>query len=100
MYVAAFVTDKPGMAQTRSGLREAFVMYLSTHPDHPEVVVHHAGPTLGDDGESITGLLMVMEAPSLDAAHAFLADSPYAKADLFAESDVRAWDWTTGRPGG
>ena len=40
-----------------------------------------------------------MEAPSLDAARAFLADSPYARADVFAECTVRPWEWTTGRPG-
>ena len=98
MYVAAFVTNKPGAARARSETRDAFVAYLRSHPAHPDVVVHHAGPTLADDGESVVGLLLVMEAPSLNAARTFLADSPYAKADVFAECAVRAWDWTTGRP--
>ena len=99
MYVAAFVTDKPGVAQVRSETREAFRNYLRDHPAHPGVVVHHGGPTLADDGESVVGLLLVMEASSLDEARAFVADSPYAKAGLFAECEVQAWDWTTGRPG-
>ena len=99
MYVAAFVTDKPGVTHVRSDTREAFQAYLRDHPAHPGVVVHHGGPTLADDGESVVGLLLVMEASSLDEARAFVADSPYAQADLFAECDVRAWDWTTGRPG-
>ena len=98
MYVAAFVTNKPEAAGTRSEKRDAFVAYLRSHPAHPDVVVHHAGPTLAEDGESVVGSLLVLEAPSLDAAGAFLADSPYAKADVFAECTVRAWDWTTGRP--
>ena len=99
MYVAALITDKPGVAQVRSETREAFRAYLRSHPSHPDVVVHHAGPTLADDGESVVGLLLVVEAPSLEAAHAFLDDSPFAKAGVFAESHVREWDWTTGRPG-
>ena len=99
MYVVASVTDKSGVAQVRSETRDTFRAYLRDHPAHPEVVVHHAGPTLADDGESIVGLLLVMEAPSLDEARAFVADSPFAKADIFAESQVCIWDWTTGRPG-
>ena len=99
MYCAAIVTDKPGVARVRAETREAFRDYLRSHPAHPGVVVHHGGPTLTDDGESIDGLLLVMEAPSLDDARAFVTDSPYGKADLFAECDLRVWDWTTGRPG-
>ncbi len=99
MYVVAFVTDKPGVAEVRAETRPAYRAYLRDHPTHPDITVHHAGPTFTDDGESITGLLVVMEAPSLDEARAFMADSPLAKADVFAECDVRRWDWLTGSPG-
>ena len=99
MYIAAFITHKPEAAQARSESQEAFRRYLHSHPAHPDVVVHHAGPTLADDDESIVGLLLVMEAASLDAARAFLDDSPYATADVFAECELREWDWLTGRPG-
>ena len=99
MYVVAFITDQPGVAQVRDETREAFLEYLRDHPTHPGVVVHHGGPTLSDDGASIVGRLLVMEAPSVDAARAFLADSPFAKANVFAECHVRAWDWITGRSG-
>ena len=75
-----------------------FRAYLRDHPSHPDVVVHHGGPTLAADGETPNGLLLVMETPSLDAARAFLNDCPYAKVDIFAECDLRAWDWYTGRP--
>ncbi len=99
MYVAAFITDKPGTTQVRSETQDAFRAYLRDHPAHPDVVVHHGGPTLGDDGETPTGLLLVAEAPSVDAVRAFLNDCPYAEADVFGECDVREWDWFTGRPG-
>ncbi len=98
MYVAAFITDKSGVSQARDDTRGAFMEYLRSHPAHPDVVVHHGGPTLGDDGESIVGRLIVMEAPSVEAARAFLDDSPFARADVFAECHVHAWDWTTGCP--
>ena len=99
MYFAVFVTHKEGTGQERLGLRDGFAAYLRDHASHPDVVVHHGGPTLGDDGESVNGLFLAVEAPSLEAARAFIADSPYGQANLFAESHVRPWDWLTGRPG-
>ena len=99
MYFAIFVTDKPGVGERRNELRDEFIAYLRHHPDHPDVVYHHGGPTLADDGATIVGLLNVIEAPSLEAARAFVAESPYAKAELFADVHVRPWDWMTGRPG-
>ena len=99
MYVVAFVTHKPGRVEAGSEMQNAFIDYLRDHPDHPDVVVHNAGPTLSDDSESIVGLLVIVGAPSLEAARAFLADSPYGKADVFADVQVRPWEWRTGRPG-
>ena len=99
MYFAIFASDKPGMLQVRNEQRDAFSAYLHDHPDHPDVIFHHGGPTLDDDGETVVGLLLVIEAPSLETARAFLRDSPFAKADLFEEIEVRPWQWTTGRPG-
>ena len=98
MYVVAFVTDRPGTTQVRAETQEAYRAYLLDHPAHPDIVVHHAGPTLGADGETPLGLLLVAEAPSVDAVRAFLDDSPYASAGVFGECDVREWDWYTGRP--
>ena len=99
MYVVVFATDKPGVADLRNETREEHRAYLRDHPAHPDVVLLHGGPTLADDGESANGLLMVVEAPSVDAARAFLADSPYEKAGVLAESQVREFDWVTGSPG-
>ena len=98
MYCVAFVTHKPGQVQAGSEIQGAFIDYLRNHPEHPDVVVHNAGPTLADDSETIVGLLLIAEAPSLEAARAFLADSPYGKADVFADAQVRQWDWRTGHP--
>ena len=98
MYVAAFITDKPGTTQVRSETQDTFRAYLRDHPGHSDVVVHHGGPTLAEDGTPM-GLLLVAEAPSVDAVRAFLNDCPYAEAGVIGECDVREWDWFTGRPG-
>ena len=99
MYIVAYVTHKPGRVQAGSELQDAFIDYLRNHPDNPGVVVHNGGPTLSDDSKTIVGLLLTLDAPSLEAARAFLADSPYGKADVFAETEFRPWEWRTGRPG-
>ena len=99
MYVVAFVTHKPGRVESGSEIQNAYIDYLRNHPAHPGVVVHNAGPTLDDDSQAIVGLLLIAEAPSLEAVRAFLADSPYGKADVFADVQVRPWEWRTGRPG-
>ena len=99
MYVVAFATHKPGRVQAGSEIQDAFADYLRNHPDHPDVVVHNAGPTLSDDSETTVGSVLIAEASSLEAARAFLADSPYGRADVFAETQVLLWDWRTGRPG-
>ncbi len=99
MYFVVFVTDKPGVEHRRGDLQDAFSGYLRSRADHPDVTVHHGGPTLADDGVGTVGLLMVVEAPSRDAVQAFLDGSPFGKADIFADIRIRQWDWRTGRPG-
>ena len=99
MYFVVFATHKEEMASERLGLSDAFTNYVHDRTHHPDVTVHHGGPTVAESGEAVTGLLLVLEAPSIEAARAFLAGSPYAGADVFAHSHIREWNWLTGRPG-
>ena len=96
MVLATFIEDTE---RVRERPADAFGAYLHDQSRHPDVIVHHGGPTLGDDGETADGVLLVVEAPSLGAARALVADSPYGEAGLLAEIRVRAWSWLTGRPG-
>lgn len=79
--------------------RDDFAAYVRDRDRHPDVDLLHGGTTLDDDGETVNGLLLVVEAPSLGAARAFVAESPYGQAGLLADADVRPWNWMTGRPG-
>ena len=99
MYFTIFATDRPETAEVRSRHVEAFREYLHDHPGHPGVVLHLGGRILADDAQTPIGTHIVIEAPSLEAARAFIEDSPYGRADLFAELHVRPWKWITGRPG-
>ncbi len=99
MYFAVIGMDKQGVAQTRSDLQQDFIAYLRNHPGHPDVTVLNGGPMLAEDGESMVGTLLTVEAPSRAAVAAFVEDSAYGKAGLFADVQIRQWDWMTGRPG-
>ena len=98
MHFAVWTTNGAGTEPARLEHRDAFEAYLRNHPDHPGVTVRHAGPTLAEDGQSIIGALFVIEAPTLEAARALMADSPYGKAGIFADWHVRPWTWMTGGP--
>ena len=120
MYIVVFGTDKPGMVDVRSSRFDDYRAYLLDHPDHPDVVVHHSGATLSvdgtanstistevgaysgpipsEDGTVRNGSLIVVDAPSVEAARAFVADSPFGRAELFAELHIRPLVWLIGRP--
>lgn len=98
MHFVVFGTHRDETGQAREALAGAFADYVGDQGHHPDVTVHHGGPTLSEDGETVNGLLLVIEAPSPTAARAFLDRSPYGQADLLAECQVRPWRWLTGRP--
>ena len=98
MYFVMFGSDRPGTGQQRLDALDDVVSYLRDRPGHPDVTVHCGGPTLDEEG-AINGTLVIIEASSLDAAQAFLADHPLRKLDILDEVGVRQLDWKTGRPG-
>lgn len=88
-------TDKPNSLETR----------LSTRPGHLEFLKEIAesgalklgGPFLDADGKPC-GSMLVIEAVDIDAAKALVARDPYAKAGVFASTEMRPWNWTFGKP--
>jgi uncharacterized protein len=85
MRVALICTDKPGALQTRLDNRPAHVEYLKASG-----VVELAGPFLDPEG-NMTGSLIVLELPDLDAARTWAAADPYAQAGLFESVSIREW---------
>lgn len=53
-------------------------------------VICLGGPFLDAQGD-MAGSLIVFEAADLEAAKRWAAEDPYAKAGLFARSDIRPW---------
>jgi uncharacterized protein YciI len=48
----------------------------------------------------MNGTMLVVEAESLNAVQAFLADDPYARAGLFESAIGRPWSRGLGQPDG
>jgi uncharacterized protein len=96
MYFILMGLDKPGMSEARLRVRPIHRDYL--HAPHPGITLKLAGPMLAPDGKTMIGSLIVVDAPTLEAAEQFAAGDPYRRADLFAETAIRPWDWTTGNP--
>jgi uncharacterized protein YciI len=94
MLYALICTDKPDSLAIRMANRPDHVAYLE---NLGETLVF-AGPFTGEDGATMDGSLIVIEASSLDAARTIAADDPFAKAGLFANVDIRPWLWTMNNP--
>ncbi len=90
-------TDKPGHLDRRVSTRPDHVAYLNDLSARG--VLKLAGPFLDGDGKPC-GSLLVLEAETVEAARDILAADPYARAGLFAATEVRAWNWTFGKPAG
>ncbi len=85
MRYAVICQDKPGALQVRLDTRAAHLAYIEATG-----VVEMAGPFLGPQGE-MTGSLIVLQVDSLEAADAWAAADPYARAGLFDSVTIREW---------
>ena len=94
MLFAVSCTDKADSQSLRLDNRPAHIEFLKAQGDAIKV----AGPYVGEDGEAMTGSLLIVEAADLAAARAFAAGDPYAKAGLFESVDIRPWKWVIGNP--
>ncbi len=77
--------DKPGRAELRAQTRADHLAHIGKFAD--QVMI--GGPTLSDDGEEMTGSVILLEAADRAAAEAFSADDPYVKAGLFESVVIR-----------
>jgi uncharacterized protein YciI len=81
-------TDKPNSLELRMATRAAHFDYAKETG-----AVRLGGPFLDGSGD-MAGSMIIIEAADLAAAKAWAANDPYAKAGLFASSDVRPWKAT------
>ncbi len=87
MHFVLYCLDKPGHGPVRAENRPAHLDYLKSKLER--IVV--GGPMLGDDGETVLGSMLVIEAADRAEAEAFAAGDPYAKAGLFESVTISAY---------
>jgi uncharacterized protein YciI len=87
---AVWATDRDGALQERLRVREAHRLRLRDPSPH-RVTVLLAGPTLDRVGGFMNGTMLVVEAESVEAVQAFIADDPYIIHDVYAAVDIRLW---------
>jgi len=80
-------TDKPGHQEVRLANRAAHLDFIKTVLDK----VLMAGPTLTDDGQGMTGSMLVLDFATKAEVEAFCAQDPYAKAGLFESVVIKAY---------
>ena len=94
MYFLITSLDRPGCGELRRGLRPAHLDYL--HRSHAGLTVALAGQLLADDGTTMTGSLIVVDALDHEVVRRFSLDDPFKKASLFETTTIRRWKWTFG----
>ena len=77
--------DRPDGLELRKATRPAHLDWLKMF----ENLVRLAGPMLAADGGTPVGSMIVIEAESLEAAKAWAASDPYAKAGLWESVSIR-----------
>lgn len=87
MYFVFVCRDKPDHQPVRLNNRQAHLDYLARFG----ASVAAAGPTLSEDGQRMTGSVLIVDLADRAAANAFAAGDPYAQAGLFESVDILPW---------
>jgi uncharacterized protein YciI len=87
--------DKENALPIRKENREAHLEFL--HHRGP-VKVLSAGPWLGEDGETMKGSLIIVEADKYSTVQRWLANDPYGKAGLPESVTIHPFIWAIGGP--
>ncbi len=85
-YFVLIGLDKAGGAELRAATRPDHLAFLGSLGAKVKLV----GPFLNDEGGAV-GSMVIVEVEDRAAAEAIQAADPYAKAGLFASTDLRPW---------
>ncbi|MCP5366620.1 MAG: YciI family protein [Hyphomicrobiales bacterium] len=79
--------DKPDSQELRAENRRHHLEHLSLFKKN----IVCAGPTLSEDGEGMTGSVMLVDFPDRSAVEGFMHRDPYTRAQLFQSVRVERW---------
>lgn len=84
MLYIVYQEDGPDSLAIRARVKDEHFAYLDLHKD--KLVL--AGATLGEDGSTRVGSVLILNVPSLEHAEAFSRDEPFRKAGLFSSVKI------------
>jgi uncharacterized protein YciI len=96
-YFAVWATDRPGVLERRTRVREEHRQRLrSAHECGIRVL--HGGPTLEAQDQHMNGTLLIVQAETLEAVQQFIDRDPYVREGVYDSVVIRPWAWGLGRP--
>jgi hypothetical protein len=84
MLYMVYGVDASDAKKRRADAIEDHFAYLEAHKD----ILVLGGATLGDDGETRTGSVLIVNLPDRTAANVFAENEPFRKAGVFEEVAV------------
>lgn len=87
MLYAFHLVDKPGALAQRLETRPLHKAYLAAKAEQ----IAFAGPLLSDDGKTMVGSLLVIDFPSREDAHRWIAAEPFTLAGVYASTAIYAF---------
>lgn len=95
MLFAVICADKPASLDLRMATRPPHVEWLNGLNAAGTLKI--AGPFLDSDGKP-NGSMLLIKADDIEAAKAIAAEDPYAKAGLFANVEIKPYNWVFNNP--
>lgn len=80
--------DKPGVLQLRLELYAAHRTFLEEQEEAGVVSIVMSGPLQTDDGEVMTGSLLLVEAADRETMDRFVAEDPFTREGVWGEINV------------
>lgn len=93
MLYVLYCVDKPDSLELRLANREEHLKYAGDFLG----MIKLAGPMFLDDGETMAGSMLIMEADTKAEIEAFSEGDPYRKAGLFQTVDIRPFVQSLGK---
>jgi uncharacterized protein YciI len=90
MFFVLHAFDKAGALEKRLANYEAHKAFLAdTSPHGVSIVI--SGPLVADDGKTMIGSLMILEAPDRATVEAFNAADPFCAAGIWEKVEISAF---------
>jgi uncharacterized protein YciI len=90
MFFALHAFDKNGALETRLANYESHKAFLADTSRHGVSMIM-SGPLVADDGKTMIGSLMILEAPDRTAVEAFNRADPFYAAGIWERVDITAF---------